>query len=166
MKDHPETGRICTQTVEQLVRAGKTDQEAADLMGCHWATIRRLRNRLGIFRHTNNVAKFRLTREEVLPLWVAGASLQEIADTLGCTAKTVRSNTARLDLPAREYRSNKWWLVAETTAPEPRPAPAKPGITGRLIASKGKWAALAEIADEQGLTMRQVQQRYHQAVRG
>lgn len=156
---------LCMDTVERLVREGKTDDEAAAIIGCTAAGIRQARRRLGIYRQTNNVPNGRFTESDIMPMWLAGTSLAEIADTLGCNVKTVRRASRRLQLPQRQYVGRTWVIVGPANS-EPDEKPAPRDLTGRLIATGGKWAALAEIADAEGLTMTQIQQRYHRAVRG
>jgi DNA-binding CsgD family transcriptional regulator len=155
--------RLCVETVERLVRQGKTDAEAAALLGCSVRAVAGCRQRIGIFRANNHNPR-RLQRGDVLPLWLAGASLQQIADEIGCTVATLKRNVDRLDLPSREYVGNRWRLVGAPAQPTAQPAPTD--LTGRLLATKGRWAELAKVADKHGLTMAQVQQRYHKARTG
>jgi len=53
---------------------------------------------------------------------------------------------------------------AEVPPPPPKPIPAGPDLateTGRLLATKGKWSALAAFATALGISQPEAQRRYH-----
>ena len=62
----------------------------------------------------------------------------------------------------RRYGSTKRSLALPPTKPPPK-APDLAVETSRILATKGKWAALADFAKSHGITQSEAQRRYHTA---
>jgi transposase len=96
----------------------------------------------------------RVTDEDILTLHREGMSSRHIAEAVGVSHKSVYRRLSQLVGPK-----------AEKAAPKPKPeAPSKafPPLHARVLRTKGRWSALAEIAAQEGLRMAQVQRIWHE----
>ena len=118
-------------------------------------------------------AKVRWTDEEtekLRRLFEMDFTYEAISRTMGRSVATISDHLRRMGLSRRERRT---MVQPRPASVQARPAPeadleepVDTSLGGRLRDTKGRYAALAEIAEAQGWTQVQVQQRYHRAMRG
>ena len=157
--------RVDEETLRQMVAYGKTRGEIADLMGVSeftvWKHVRILG--LGGFKmgrrgHNLDEAKFR-------QLWAGGFTIEGIAEKMSMSSSNVGYHAKRLNLSRRGNGRRKAsdMPMDAPVAPQIASQTADSGLVGQLLATKGKWASLADVAARNGLTMTQAQQRFHAA---
>jgi DNA-binding CsgD family transcriptional regulator len=158
---------VCETTFRRLHAQGLTWAEIARHLKIGSSTASQ-RGRLWCLTPNCDPNKLEpIKRADVLPLWLEGHTPSEIARRLGVDPKRLHGATRRFNLPARAMVSRgKYRVIAQEQEAEPEAQPAPTDLTGRLLATKGRWAELAKVADKHGLTMAQVQQRYHKARTG
>lgn len=112
--------------------------------------------------HRSKIADDALFRS----LWNSKQTLRQIGNVYGVTAARVSAFAKSVGLPSRQH---------VPSAPPPRRAkpaaeiepeqdtPDTATLVGQLVASNGRYAALAEIAERHGLTLAETQRRYHAA---
>ena len=145
---------------EKLIELWKTDKsldQIAALLKVSRFTCSRAASEIGLQPRT--ITRVRIDVDKLRQMVAGGLTLQKIADAFDCSDKSVVRAMAKhgISRPKVQHQDEA-----------PRAAPQKPQIaasdlTGRLIATKGRWSALAKIADEQRWTSAQAQQRYHAA---
>lgn len=154
------TGRVDFDKLRVMWGEGKTCQQIGDELGCSAPYVSATAKQLGLPRRVGGYTRIDMALLE--DMLIRGKSVADIAEHYGCGESTVYRHMEYNGItpPKRE--------APAPVEPPPRPAPPKidtSTVTGRLIASKGRWSELDKIRQAQGWTTTQVQQRYHQAVR-
>jgi lambda repressor-like predicted transcriptional regulator len=152
---------VCRDTLARLHHEGHDHEQIAAIMGFSASTIKQ---RLGrMFPKVQEVVEIR--RQDILPLWQSGATMPELAAHFGCSETTLRNKLRHLHLPRRAWIARQWQIIEDKPDPD-KPVEEPATMTGRLLATKGRYSELAKIAEKHSLTFRQVQQQYHQARTG
>ncbi len=107
-----------------------------------------------------------LSRDQVQRAIDSGTPVAQLARDLGCHENTLRNAMARMKVEPPEVKRQRE-EAARRAAETPKPqGPDLSTITGRLLATKGRWEALEVIRKERGWTPVQVQQQFHRARSG
>ena len=108
--------------------------------------------KLGLPARDGQASRRKASDEDIKALYEQGLKPTEIARETGISAKTIYG---RLDRIIGAKPKPK---------PAPKPAPSKsfPPLHARILRTKGRWSALAEIAAQEGLRMAQVQRIWHE----
>lgn len=140
---------------------GKTGPVIARELGCSIPYVSAMAKELGL--PGRNKRQFTKALPGLEELVASGMTVELIADRLGASETTVYRRMEVLGL-----RRPGWADLPEKPEVVERREPVidLSTVTGRLLATKGRWSALAEVAAAQGWTSKQAQQRYHAAVRG
>lgn len=114
----------------------------------------------------------RIDPEAFRAMWEDQTPRAEIAKAFGVATEYVTHVARKLGLPPRHWGGKRQHVeVPRPGSNKPDPVPEKPastipGLTGELINTQGKYAALSAIGSREGWTWVQTIQRYHAAVRG
>lgn len=140
---------------------GRTGPEIARELGCSIPYVSATAKQLGL--PGRNDKPFSKEMPGLEALVASGWTVERIAEHFDAAEATVYRRMELLGL-----RRPGWADLPEKPAAVKRREPEidLSTVTGRLLATKGRWSALAEVAAKQGWTSRQAQQRYHAAVRG
>lgn len=124
-------------------------------------------------------ASKKIDADQLRRMWSdPGMKLAAIAAHFGCSDSAVSQAAKAAGLPPRPRRASGSGRQPEQAAPKPPRLTASPHVapegprddravlTGRLLDSKGRYTALAEIAQGQGWTMAEAQRRWHVARAG
>ena len=140
---------------------GRTGPEIARELGCSIPYVSATALSLGLPRRSNKPFSHKMPGLEALV--ASGLTVERIAEHFDVAEATVYRRIEVLGL----RRPGRADLPEKPAAVERRePEIDLSTVTGRLLATKGRWSALAEVAAAQGWTSKQAQQRYHAAVRG
>lgn len=139
----------------------KSAQKIATATGSSYWLVRPAAKRLGLSK-----TRQPFDEDKLRALWREGLTIRAIATSMGTNINTVDRRAWLLGLPRR----GRDWKHSPTTEAQTPPAqPLQQGpqpqlsLSGHLIATKGKWAALMKLADKHGWTSKQAQQKYHAA---
>jgi DNA-binding CsgD family transcriptional regulator len=154
---------ISAATLRALVLQGKTETQIAVALGATRDAVRKRLRDLGLKTERKNATATDLNA--LVQLWEAGLSIAEIARRLKCGDSTVDYHATKLGLSRRGRGRRRTDDVPVDSPTDAKPASqtAQTGLLGALLATQGKWAPLAAVAQRHGLTMTQAQQRYHRA---
>jgi DNA-binding CsgD family transcriptional regulator len=151
------TGRVDPARLAELWAQGKTCQQIGDEFGCSGPHVSNLAKEQGLPRRLGGCLKKHLP--ELAELVASGLSVSQLAEHYDCRESTVQRHVAALGLSMPREKPES--VPKTATKPEPDTAT----LTGRLIATKGRYAALDELRRAEGWTSTQALQRYHQAAR-
>jgi hypothetical protein len=175
--------RINLILLRELAEQGKTETQIARLMGFEINSIRQQLRRLGLRAGGRPVSQIDV--EKLRALYDSGMPVREIATTLGLAQSNIENHIRKHGFPKRRRaKANVAAEVpvaaeAETKVTEeaipveaeadvtvvgdvPAP-PSTPDLTGQVLATKGRYAALAEFAQRHNLTQTRALQLYHAA---
>jgi transposase-like protein len=149
------------QDLCRLHAQGLTVSEIAAQLHVGWDTARRWMRDLGL--EPRQIEMVRLPphkADHAVEMYRWGRGVSRIAEELGASHHAVRNELLARGITLR----TKYAAGVATEAPTPKPEPVDTTtLAGRLIATKGKWAALSQIAAAQGWSSARAQQEYHRA---
>ncbi len=159
-REVPDVPELDTTRFRELWHSGMTVADIGRKIGLSSGRVSSIAKELGLPRRKR--VKFEITRQTIVEGLAAGHSVRNLAARVGCDELTLRRAMDRFGIaPPRGKR-----------VPDEAPVRRQEGVqdipstlTGRLIATKGRWSELEAIRKAQGWTPAQVQQRYHAARR-
>lgn len=176
--------RINLLLLRELAGQGKTETQIARMMGFEINSIRQQLRRLGLRAAGRAVSQIDV--ERLRALYDSGMPVREIAATLGFAQSNIENHIRKNGFPkrrrAKAVSEAEVTVAAETeiqvaeeaaipfeadaeapvVADAPAP-PSTPDLTGQVLATKGRYAALAEFAQRHNLTQTRTLQLYHAA---
>jgi hypothetical protein len=154
--------KITRSALTELWDIGASEHDIADHFGCTRHAIRKAVERFDLPRR--GPSRRDITREKLVDMIARGLTLAQMGAECHLSHVSMRNRLSDYGLTtqrAARYRESRY---AET--PDKRnPTPDTATLTGRLIATKGRYAALDELRRAEGWTSTQALQRYHQAAR-
>jgi DNA-binding CsgD family transcriptional regulator len=159
------TGRVDPARLAELWAQGKTCQQIGDEFGCSAPHISNLAKLQGLPRRLGGHLKKELPG--LAELVARGMTQREMAEHYNCSETTVGRHVELLGLQKPRQEPEPDAAPARMRGPSAaaKPEPDTATLTGRLLATKGRYAALDELRRAEGWTSTQALQRYHQAAR-
>ena len=147
----------------RLVDEGRSIAEIAAVFGASPCTVKDWLRRIGV-----RVAPQRLkmpadVEDRVVGLYRSGSSMSQIARILGLKANAASRALRRRGVMIRQNGTGRPVRGPDPVPRDDAPPEVPTTLAGRLIATKGKWAALSQIAAQQGWSSAKAQQEYHRA---
>jgi DNA-binding CsgD family transcriptional regulator len=157
--------RMDEETLADLWGKGKTRGEIAKLMGVSEWTVGQWAKRIGLEKKRMGRPAIAFDEGRFRRLWEGNLTIEDIADRLQMSSTNVGYHARRLGLSRRGHGRRKAvdMPTDRPAAPQTASQAAGTDLTGRLLATKGRWALLADVAKREGLTMTQAQQKFHAA---
>jgi hypothetical protein len=149
------------KTIAKLRADGIPDKQIAESLNMTRPQLAWIVKKHGL--PTKRKADHTSTNKIIRQRYLAGDMIKDIAADFGMHKSTIGSRIKAMGLPSRCPR-------AETsTAPATRhvePVAIPDTIEGRILATKGRYSALAQIADDEGLPLGTVMFRWHRVRTG